>query len=101
MKIHLLKRRIEKEKSGIIFLQETKCSEEELKSIARKIWKGCETVATNAKGEAGGMGILWNPREVNLSGIVATPFSLSVYFHILGTRIKGFLTNVYGPPMEE
>ena len=85
LKIHLLRRRIEKEKSGIIFLQETKCLEEELKSIARKIWKGCETVATDAKGVAGGMGILWNPQEVNLLGIVATPFSLSANLHILGT----------------
>jgi len=47
------------------------------------------------------MGILWNPWEVNFSGFVATPFSHSVEFHILGTRIKGFMTNVYGPPREE
>ena len=82
-------------------MHETKCSEEEIKSIARKIWKGCETVATNAKGAAEGIGILWNPWEVNLSGFIATPFSLSADFHILGTKIKGFMTNVYGPSSAE
>ena len=28
---------------------------------------------------------------------MATKFSISVEFHILGTNSKGFLTNVYGP----
>ena len=97
LKIRLLRRRIEKEKSGIIFLQETKFSGKELTSIAHKIWKGCESVAIDSKGVAGGLGILWNPREVNLSILLENSFSLSVDFHILGTRIKGFLTNVYGP----
>ena len=101
LKIHLLRRRIEKEKYGIVFLQETKCSEEELKSIAEKIWKGCEMVAIDSKGATRRIGILWIPREVNLSGFVATPFSLSIDFHILGTRIRGFFTNIYGPPREE
>ena len=60
LKIRLLRRRIEKEKSGIIFLQETKCLEEEQKSIAGKIWKGCEMVEIDSKGMVGGIGILWN-----------------------------------------
>ena len=74
---------------------------EELTSIAQKISKGCESVEINAKGATGGMGILWNPWDVNFSSFVATPFSHSAEFHILGTRIKGFMTNVYGPPREE
>ena len=97
LKICLLKRKIEKEKPRIIFWQETKCSGKDLTSIDQKIWKGCESIAIDAKGEAGGLGILWNPREVNLSILLETSFSISADFHILGTRIKGFLTNVYGP----
>ena len=76
---------------------ETKCSGKELTSIDQKIWNGCESNAIDDKGVAGGLGILWNPREVNLSILLENSFSLSVDFHILGTRIKGFLTNVYGP----
>ena len=55
----------------------------------------------DSKGAAGGIDILWNPQEVNLSGFVATSFFLSVDFHILGTRIRGFFTNIYGPPKVE
>ena len=49
----------------------------------------------DAKGALGGMGILWNPEEVNLSGFVAIQFSLSTDFHIVGIKIKGFMTNVF------
>ena len=101
LKNHLLKRRTDKDKSGIIFLQKTKCLGEELASIAQKVWKGCESIAVNARGAAGGMGILWNPRVVLLSGFLATTCTLSTDFHILGTRIWGVISNVYGPPRAE
>ena len=97
LKKHLLKRRIDKEKLGIIFLQETKCSGEDLASIAQKAWKGCELIAIDARGVVGGLGILWNPRVVSLSGFLTTNCTISVEFHILGTRIRGFISNVYGP----
>ena len=47
------------------------------------------------------MGILWNPQEVHLSGFLATPFTLSTDFHIIGTKIRGVISNVYGPPRPE
>ena len=62
------------------------------------MWKGCETIAIDARGAAGGLGILWNPRVVTLSGFFTTICSISTDFHILGTRIRGIITNVYGPP---
>ena len=101
LKKRLLKRRIDKDKSGIIFLQETKYLGEELASIAQKVWKGCESVAIDARGAAGGLAILWNPWVVLLSGFLATTCTLSAEFHILGTRIRGFISNVYGPPRDE
>ena len=101
LKNFLLKRRIDRDKSGIIFLQETKCSGEELASIAQKVWKGCESVAVDARGAAGGLGTLWNPCVVLLSGFPATTCTLSADFHILGTRIRGVISNVYGPPRPE
>ena len=48
-----------------------------------------------------GFGILWNPKEVSLYNFSATQHSLSAAFHILGTNIWGFITNVYGPHREE
>ena len=43
---------------SIMFLQETKCSEEEFKIIEGKVWRGSEVVVVDAKGAAGGIGIL-------------------------------------------
>ena len=65
------------------------------------MWKGSESVAVDARGAAGGLGILWNPREVHLSGFIATPCTLTADFHIIGTRIRGVISNVYGPPRAE
>ena len=98
MKIHILRRRIENEKLGIIFLQETKCSEDELKIIGEKLWQGSEAIVVDAKGVTGEIRILWNPREVSLSDFMAMQLSLSEAFQILGTSTKGILTNIYGPP---
>ena len=98
LKKRLLKRRIKKEKSGIVFLQETKCSGEDLAKTAQIVWKGCETISIDAKGVERGLGILWNPQVVTLSGFFTTNYIISADFHFLGTRIRGILTNVYGPP---
>ena len=68
------------------------------KEHRRKVWKGCEAIVVDAKKAAGGIGILWNPREVSLFDFSASWHSLSAAFHILGTSIRGFMTNVYGPP---
>ena len=47
------------------------------------------------------MGILWNLHEVQLSGFLATPCTLSTDFHIIGTRIRGAISNVYGHRRDE
>ena len=85
----------------MVFLQETKCSETDLKSIGGKAWKGSEIVAVDVIKVAGGIGILWNPKEVLLYNFSVTQYSLSAAFHIIGIDIRGFLTNVYGPPRAE
>ena len=89
------------EKLGVIFLQETKCSKIELKIIGGKVWKGCEAIAVDANKVVGGIGILWNPKEVSLFNFSATQHFLYAAFHILGTCIWGFMTNVYGLPRAE
>jgi len=96
-KKRLLKKKIREEKPLVIFIQETKCSEESFKSIASKIWKNCEASTIDASSPAGGIGIIWNPLGLSITNFMATKFSISVEFHILGTNSKGFLTNVYGP----
>ena len=71
---------------------------EELANTTQKVWKGCESIAIDSIGAAGGLEILWNPRVVTLVGFFSTNYFISIDFHILGTRIKGIIANVYGPP---
>ena len=89
------------EKLSIIFLQETKCYENELKTVGGKVWRGSEATVVDAKGEEGEIGILWNPIEVVVFEFTTTQFSLSATFQNLGTSTRGFMTNVYGPPGAE
>jgi len=36
---------------------------------------------------------------VALENFLASEFSLSAEFHIIGTKVRGVITNVYGPYM--
>ena len=51
----------------------------------------------DANGAARGLGILWNPNMVNISNFVASKNMLSARFHIVGTSVRGAITNVYDP----
>ena len=73
----------------------------ELKRIGGKVWKGYVVIAVDSKKVSRGIGTLWNPREFSLFDFSATQHSLSAAFHILGTSIRGFMTNVYTPPQED
>ena len=65
--------------------------------MAKNIWKNSDSIATNALGAAGGLGILWNPLDISLTNLMATKFTILAEFHMLGPSSKGILTNVYGP----
>lgn len=54
-------------------------------------------MALDAVGAAGGLGILWNPNLVTLSNFLASRNMLLTCSHVLGTSVRGVLTNVYGP----
>ena len=83
LKKRLLKRKISMEKPTIVFLQETKCSSEEMEKSTRRIWKGAQVAAIDVDGAAGGLGLLWNPNLVSISNICATRLIISAQFHIL------------------
>lgn len=97
LKKRLLKRKIKLEKLATVFLQETKCSSEELRNYNKCFWKGAETMALDANGAASGLGILWNPNKLNITNFVASRNMLSTCFHIFDTSVRGIITNVYGP----
>ena len=41
--------------------------------------------------------MLWNPNLVIITNLSATRHLISTQFHILGTAVKGVITNVYDP----
>ena len=96
LKKRLLKRKIQMENPAILFLQETKCNSEEMDILGRHFWKDARIVATHAIGAAGGLGVLWNPNLVSITNLYATRYMISTRFHVLGTTVRGVITNVYG-----
>ena len=70
------------EKSTILFLQETKCSGEDLMAYGKHFWKGVETMAVDATRATGGLGILWDLKLVSLSNFLASRNVLMTDFHI-------------------
>lgn len=97
LKKRLLKIKIKMEKPTIIFLQETKCSGEELRNYIKFFRKAVEVMEIDANGAVEGLGILWNPNLVSLNNFVALRNMLLGRFHVLGTMVRGVITNVYGP----
>lgn len=85
------------EKPTILFLQETKCNSEDLESYSRRLWKGASTMVMDVVGATSGIGVLWNPNMVSLSNFVAYRNTLSTRFHVLGTSVRGVLSNIYDP----
>ena len=96
-KHRMLKGKIIQDKPSILFLQETKCSIENLANLFTRIWKGSQITTIDAKVASGGIAIIWNPMQIPLSHFSSTPHSLSSIFHILGTTIRGHIINTYGP----
>ena len=65
------------EKPFVVFIQETKCSEDNLQTMEKKIWKNSDSIAIDALGAAGGLGILWNPLDIGLTNFMAMKFTIS------------------------
>jgi hypothetical protein len=95
-KHRLLHNKLQSESPDIMFLQETKCSEEQLEAILSMIWKSGCSIVIYALGLAGGLSLLWNPNKILVWNFFCTPHNISAEFQPLGKNTYGFITNVYG-----
>ena len=68
-----------------------------MEEIKSKIWHGSFSVATDARGMASGLAILWHPETIHLTNLRTTHFSISADFQVCNFEVRGILTNVYGP----
>ena len=96
-KAKILRKNIHRTNPIVVFLQETKCPTNQLQEISKKIWRGSEGMGIDARGYAGGLGILWDPNRVILSSFNGNRRFISAEFRIIGFSVSGVLTNVYGP----
>jgi exonuclease III len=85
------------EKPDIVLLQEKKCTSEDVDRLLPYCWKQGEAVSTTATGTAGGLAILWNTNSVLLEKFIATRWSITVDYRLIGSNKPGHLANVYGP----
>jgi len=92
-----IKNRILLEKPDMIILQETKCSEINLQNFIQKSWKKARAIATDAKGNSGGLAIIWDPNILHMEGFFSSMHTLSGWYRVIGTNQMGVITNVYGP----
>ena len=85
------------EKPSVVFIQKTKCSEDKFKTMEKKICKNSVSITTDTLGAMGGLGIIWNPLGISLTNSMATKFTISAEFHILGTSSRGILIMCMDP----
>ena len=78
-------------------MQETKCSSSTFHSILSRLWPGCDTTAVDSVRTFGGISITWDPSIISLSHFHASHHFIQASFHLIGTSIKGLLSNVYFP----
>lgn len=96
-KQRLLKRKVQKEKPDIIFVQETKYTSNIIDNISRKLGKQMRYMETASHGWEGGFVTLWDPRVINILSAEATRSFISLEIQVIGDSETYLCTNVYGP----
>jgi exonuclease III len=84
-------------KPDILLLQETKCTSKDVDKLLPYCWKQGEAVSTAATSIIGGLAILWNTNSVFLENFLATRWSITTDYRLIGSNKPGHMTNVYGP----
>lgn len=92
----LLKQNLIAFESEIILLQETKLDKAESTNIGKKI-RQWQTEFQESIGASGGLGMIWNPRKVNLNIINKNPSWISSRVISLKNNLEFLLINIYGP----
>jgi hypothetical protein len=65
-KHRILRKKLNQVNADLVMLQETKCDSRNMELIARKIWKLCDLLCSEADGASGGLALLWNPKKIKV-----------------------------------
>jgi len=63
-KHRILKRKIQKYRPEIMFLQETKCSSSSINNLCRKLGRNMEVLENASQGREGGLPTMWDTKEI-------------------------------------
>eukprot|EP00253_Pinus_taeda_P034305 PITA_34305 len=96
-KQRLLKRKVQKEKTDIIFVQETKCASNIIKNVSRKLGRQMEYMETDSHGWEGGLVTWWNPHVIKIFSSEATRHFIALEVQVIGNSETYLCINVYGP----
>lgn len=96
-KQRLLRRKLQKEKPDIMFIQETKCANNHMVNISKRLGKHIEFIEVASQGWEGGIVSLWDTRVVNILSMEATRFFVAMEAQMIGNSETYLCTNVYGP----
>jgi len=97
-----LSNKIKEEKPDIVFIQEIKCSVENVREKHRKWIKRYEYLEVKANKFFGGILTLWDPQKFGMLDTEASRHHLSLISQLVGDRQCYMITNVYHPqPVEE
>ena len=95
-----LNERVKKEKPSIMIVQETKISTEKMREILNRNRNRYEMMGQDVIWSAGGLVIIWNPEEIQLSNWISFPRILTGTTKIIGTMEEVSITRVYGPHIQ-
>jgi exonuclease III len=96
-KHRILRNRLKQENMDLVMLQETKCDRKSMESIARKIWKPCEFICSEAEGASRGLAFLWNPSKIKVELRSQSKRIITISYKIIGSMEQGTIMQVYGP----
>ena len=100
-KQRLLKKKIMQEKPNLVFLQETKCTNQKLDELAKRLGRQLEYLAVEGNGMSGGLATFWTPKSLHLLNAEATKTFLALEMQVIGEKRTLLFTNVYSPQRQE
>lgn len=95
-KKRLVKRALRRIESNIVLFQETKLCMDKALSFLHSCTKW-EGFFQEARGSAGGLGVLWNPHNIKVTDFQRSEYWLFGVVHSLKENMVFPLVNVYGP----
>eukprot|EP00253_Pinus_taeda_P007377 PITA_07377 len=96
-KHRILKRKIQKYRLEIMFLQETKCSSSSINSLCRKLGRNIEVLEIESQGREGGLATIWDTKEIQMLSAKSNKHFIAMDFQPIGNSGSFLCINIYSP----